>query len=198
MQYIYIYIYHCIKVVIKIFGVYCNKSFCYTNLLFQILLQHLASTIDSNVIATISFVAINIFSCSDSVIGQDFAERWLETGGIETCLSLKWKASQVKTGAIHISSRKFLDVIKDGVLIAFHLRFWQKNYLQKGFVDLGIPILLREGNNSRLILVSPKDSPSYQSFINQYSGKLRGCLVLLFKQQFSMFKHYNTYFHNTF
>ena len=81
---------------------------------------------------------------------------------------------------------------------SFSLEILTKKYLQKGFVDLGIPILLREGNNSRLILVSPKDSPSYQSFIDQYPGKLRGCLVLLFKQQFSMFKHYNTYFHNTF
>ena len=44
-QYIYIYIYHYIKVVVKIFGAYCNKSFCCTNLLPQILLQHLISTI---------------------------------------------------------------------------------------------------------------------------------------------------------
>ena len=46
--YIYIYLYHCIKVAIKIFGVYCNKSFCCTNLLPQILLQHLVSTIKMN------------------------------------------------------------------------------------------------------------------------------------------------------
>ena len=32
-------------VVIKIFGIYCNKIFCYTNLLSQILLQHPISTI---------------------------------------------------------------------------------------------------------------------------------------------------------
>ena len=32
-------------VVIKIFGIYCNKIFYYTNLLSQILLQHPISTI---------------------------------------------------------------------------------------------------------------------------------------------------------
>ena len=37
--------YHCIKVIIKIFGVYCNKNFYCINLLPQILLQHLVSTI---------------------------------------------------------------------------------------------------------------------------------------------------------
>ena len=39
------YIYHCIKVIIKIFRVYCNKNFCCINMLSQILLQHLVSTI---------------------------------------------------------------------------------------------------------------------------------------------------------
>ena len=39
------HIYHCIKVVIKISRNYCNEFFCCTNLLHQILLQQLASTI---------------------------------------------------------------------------------------------------------------------------------------------------------
>ena len=29
-------------------------------------------------------------------------------------------------------------------------------------------------------------------------GRLRACLLVLFKQQFSLFKQHNTYFHNTF
>ena len=64
--YIYIYIYHCIKVIIKIFGVYCNKNFSYTNLLSQILLQHLASIIAMTLMLLqwFFFIAINIFSCS--------------------------------------------------------------------------------------------------------------------------------------
>ena len=39
------HIYYSIKFVIKNFGVYCNEIFCFTNLLSQILLQQLVSTI---------------------------------------------------------------------------------------------------------------------------------------------------------
>ena len=55
------------QIVIKIFGVYYNKSFCCTKLLPQILLQHLVSTI-----AMIFFIAINIFSCNVYISFFDF------------------------------------------------------------------------------------------------------------------------------
>ena len=34
--------------------------------------------------------------------------------------------------------------------------------------------------------------------VNHLFLTLRGCLVGVFKQQFLVFKHHNTYFHNTF
>ena len=68
-QYIYIYIYHWIKVIIKIFGVYCNKKI----LLHKPITSNFIATScinycnNSNVIAIVFFfVAISIYSCSAS------------------------------------------------------------------------------------------------------------------------------------
>ena len=61
-------IYYYIKIVIKIFKVYCNDFFFGTNLLPQILLQCINYCNNFDVIATIFFVAINIFYCSGSLV----------------------------------------------------------------------------------------------------------------------------------
>ena len=56
------------------------------------------------------------------------------------------------------------------------LEILSTNLCRKALLTLAcssMPILLREGNKSRLILVSPKGSPSYQSFSDQYPGKLK-------------------------
>ena len=54
----------------------------------------------------------------------------------------------------------------------YGFEFWRENYVFQ----------FQEGNKSQ----------------NLYRGKFRACLIMLFKQQFLVFKQYNTYFYNTF
>ena len=54
-------------------------------------------------------------------------------------------------------------------------------------------------NVIKTTLLNRPSMSNKQSFIGQlWLWCFRGCLVVLFKQQFSLFKQHNRYFHNTF